>query len=147
MLAELDSVVPRWSFDFRAVPWLNEIHIVPITSTIRGCLLRSRFSVCPTPRWPTLSGSCSSGRPSSSAGSEGFLSKSSTNLTDAICVVLGCGQSENELLKFGYEHNSRFAWGVDPNNEPVGSEHLGKERRPSFVRVGLVFACARNLLK
>ena len=87
-LAELDKRRP--AVIFRAVPWLNEIHIVPITSTIRG--LPSEIEIFGLPKASVANAQRLMLLPKAQlvrrVGSvpEHVMDE----LTDAICAVLGC---------------------------------------------------------
>jgi mRNA-degrading endonuclease toxin of MazEF toxin-antitoxin module len=87
-LAELDKRRP--AVIFRAVPWLSEIHIVPITSTIRG--LPSEIEILSLPKASVANAQRLMLLPKAQlvrrVGSvpEHVMDE----LTDAICAVLGC---------------------------------------------------------
>jgi mRNA-degrading endonuclease toxin of MazEF toxin-antitoxin module len=87
-LAELDKRRP--AVIFRAVPWLNEIHIVPITSTIRG--LPSEIEILSLPKASVANAQRLMLLPKAQlvrrVGSvpEHVMDE----LTNAICAVLGC---------------------------------------------------------
>jgi mRNA-degrading endonuclease toxin of MazEF toxin-antitoxin module len=87
-LAELDKRRP--AVIFRAVPWLNEIHIVPITSTIRG--LPSEIEIFGLPKASVANAQRLMLLPKAQlvrrVGS--VPEQVMDELTDAICVVLGC---------------------------------------------------------
>jgi mRNA-degrading endonuclease toxin of MazEF toxin-antitoxin module len=87
-LAELDKRRP--AVIFRVVPWLHEIHIVPITSTIRG--LPSEIAISGLPKASVANAQRLTLLPKDQlvrrVGSvpEHIMDE----LTDAICAVLGC---------------------------------------------------------
>jgi mRNA-degrading endonuclease toxin of MazEF toxin-antitoxin module len=87
-LAELDKRRP--AVIFRAVPWLNEIHIVPITSTIRG--LPSEIEIFGLPKASVANAQRLMLLPKAQlvrrVGS--VPEQVMDELTGAICVVLGC---------------------------------------------------------
>ena len=87
-LAELDKRRP--SVIFRAVPWLNEIHIVPITSTIRG--LPSEIEIFGLPKASVANAQRLMLLPKAQlvrrVGS--VPEEVMDELTDAICAALGC---------------------------------------------------------
>jgi mRNA-degrading endonuclease toxin of MazEF toxin-antitoxin module len=87
-LAELDKRRP--AVIFRAVPWLNEIHIVPITSTIRG--LPSEIEIFGLPKASVANAQRLMLLPKAQlvrrVGS--VPEQVMDELTDAICAVLGC---------------------------------------------------------
>ncbi len=87
-LAELDKRRP--AVIFRAVPWLNEIHIVPITSTIRG--LPSEIEIFGLPKASVANAQRLMLLPKAQlvrrVGS--VPEQVMDELADAICVVLGC---------------------------------------------------------
>ena len=75
---------------FRAVPWLNEIHIVPITSSIRG--LRSEIEIFGLPKASEANAQRLMLLPKAQlvrrVGS--VPEQVMDGLTGAICVVLSC---------------------------------------------------------
>lgn len=87
-LAELDKRRP--AVIFRAVPWLNEIHIVPITSTIRG--LPSEIEILSLPKASVANAQRLMLLPKAQLVRRvGRVPEQVMDeLTDAICAVLGC---------------------------------------------------------
>jgi mRNA-degrading endonuclease toxin of MazEF toxin-antitoxin module len=87
-LAELDKRRP--AVIFRAVPWLNDIRIVPITSPIRALL--SEVEIVGLPKASVANAQrlmlLPKAQPVRRVGS--VPEQVMDELTDAICAVLGC---------------------------------------------------------
>lgn len=87
-LADLDKRRP--ALLFRVVPWLNEVHIVPLTSTIRG--LPSEIVIPGMPKASVANAQrlmlIQKDKLIRRVGS--IPPRTMDDLTEAVCTVLGC---------------------------------------------------------